>query len=456
MAAGSRTITVVGGGLAGCEAAWQAAEMGVPVVLHEMRPHRMTPAHLSGRLAELVCSNSLGSDQPDRAGGLLKEELRRLGSMVLACADACRVPAGGALAVDRDRFAAAVTENVKGHPSIRLVRSEVEAVPEGPAIIATGPLTSRTLADAITHLTGQEHLHFFDAIAPIVGADSVDMSVAFRASRYGRGGPDYVNCPMSEVEYRTFVEALVAADRIPLRDFELQDARFFEGCLPVEVLASRGADALAFGPLRPVGLTDPRTGRRPYAVVQLRQENILGSAYNMVGFQTNLRYGEQKRVFGLIPGLARAEFVRLGEMHRNTFIRSPLLLDPCGGFRGRPDLFFAGQITGIEGYVGSIASGWVAGVNLARRIQGQPAAVPPRETMVGSLYHYVSHADPDTFQPMKATFGLLPPLEGPKVRKKQVRRRAQANRALAAIETFADDVFGSHSQDHTPTNHPNT
>jgi len=426
-------LTVIGGGLAGCEAAWQAAERGVEVVLYEMRPRRMTPAHVSDRLAELVCSNSLGSDLPDRAPGLLKAELRRLGSLVLACADATRVPAGSALAVDRERFAEEVTRRIEAHPRIQVVREEVVQIPDGPVIIATGPLTSEPLAQAIAELTGREYLYFYDAMAPIVAADSIDMSIAFRASRYGKGGADYINCPMTEEEYDRFVEALVTAERIPLRDFEQEDPRFFEGCLPIEVLAARGRDALAYGPLRPVGLVDPRTGRRPYAVVQLRRDNVAGTLYNMVGFQTNLRYGEQERVFRMIPGLEQAEFVRYGQMHRNTFLNAPLLLEPTMAFRGRPGLFFAGQITGVEGYVGSIGSGWVAGVNAARFVLGQKPLILPPTTMLGALCRYVSHADPTVFQPMKANFGLLPPLPQ-RIRDKAQRYRAYAQRALTDLE----------------------
>jgi len=428
-------ITIIGGGLAGSEAAWQAAERGVHVTLYEMRPHKMTPAHVSGRLAELVCSNSLGSDLPDRAAGLLKAELRVLNSLVLACADETRVPAGGALAVDRELFAAAVTRRVASLPRVRIVRQEVTAIPDGPAVIATGPLTSVALAGRIAALTGQDHLYFYDALAPIVSADSIDMSVAFRASRYGRGDADYINCPLTEEEYGRFVDALIAAERIPLHDFERQDARFFEGCLPVEVLAARGRDALAFGPLRPVGLTDPRTGQRPYAVVQLRQDNLAGTLYNLVGFQTNLRYGEQERVFRLIPGLEQADFVRFGHMHRNTFINAPLLLEPTMGFRTRPDLFFAGQITGVEGYVGSVGSGWVAGVNAARFVLELDPLVLPETSMLGALCHYVSRADPAAFQPMKANFGLMPPLSPP-VRNKRKRYRAYATRALADLKSM--------------------
>jgi methylenetetrahydrofolate--tRNA-(uracil-5-)-methyltransferase len=428
------TITVVGGGLAGSEAAWQAAEQGVDVILYEMRPHKTTPAHVSGRLAELVCSNSLGSDLPDRAAGLLKAELRHLNSLVLACADTTRLPAGGALAVDRERFAAEVTRRIEGHPRIEVVHEEVMAIPGGPAVIATGPLTSDALAGAIAELAGQDHLYFYDALSPIVSADSIDMSFAFRASRYSKGDADYINCPMTEVEYERFVEALVAAERLVLREFEQDDARFFEGCLPVEVLAARGRDALAFGPLRPVGLTNPRTGKRPHAVVQLRQDNLAGTLYNLVGFQTNLRYGEQERVFRLIPGLAQAEFVRYGQMHRNTFINAPLLLEPTMAFRGRLSLFFAGQITGVEGYVGSVGSGWVAGVNAARFALGEEMLELPQTTMLGALCQYVSRAEPVAFQPMKANFGLLPPLDPP-VRNKRKRHQAYAERAISALQS---------------------
>jgi methylenetetrahydrofolate--tRNA-(uracil-5-)-methyltransferase len=433
------TISVVGGGLAGSEAAWQAAERGVVVALYEMRPLKMTPAHVSGALAELVCSNSLGSDLPDRAAGLLKAELRHLDSLVLACADATRVPAGGALAVDRGCFAAEVTHRIESHPRIRLVREEVTAIPAAPAVIASGPLTSDALAAAIAALAGQESLYFYDALAPIVAADSVDMSVAFRASRYGEAGDgDYINCPLTEEEYVRFVEGLLVAERIPLREFEREDARFFEGCLPVEVLAARGRDALAFGPLRPVGLTDPRTGKRPYAVVQLRQDNLAGTLYNLVGFQTNLKYGEQERVFRTIPGLARAEFVRYGQMHRNTFVNAPLLLDATMEFRQEPGLFFAGQITGVEGYVGSVGCGWLAGVNAARCALGQPLVTLPPTTMLGALCHYVSHADPATFQPMKANFGLLPPLDPP-IRGKRRRYEVYVARAMAALAEITND-----------------
>ncbi len=431
-------LMVIGGGLAGTEAAWQAAERGMAVELFEMRPTRTTPAHTSSLLAELVCSNSLGSKLVDRAPGLLKEELRRLGSMVIACADATAVPAGGALAVDREAFAQSVTERIESHSRITLRRQEVRELPEGlPVVVATGPLTSPELADSIARLTGSAYLYFYDAMAPIVTADSIDMSVAFRASRYGQGGGegDYINCPLNKIEYDHFVGELVGAETAVLRDFELEDPNFFEACLPVEVLGQRGDQALAFGPLKPVGLTDPRTGRRPYAVVQLRQDNHSATLYNLVGFQTNLTWGEQERVFRLIPGLAHAEFVRLGQMHRNTFINAPALLLGTMQLRAKQDLFFAGQITGTEGYVGSVASGFVAGLNAARLANGLNLVSFPGTTMLGALCGYVSNTNPEGFQPMKANFGLLPSLEPP-VRKKRERYAAYARRALLDLERF--------------------
>ncbi|MGD8473453.1 MAG: FADH(2)-oxidizing methylenetetrahydrofolate--tRNA-(uracil(54)-C(5))-methyltransferase TrmFO [Anaerolineae bacterium] len=433
-------LMVIGGGLAGSEAAWQAAERGLAVALYEMRPRQMTPAHVTGLLAELVCSNSLGSKLVDRAPGLLKEELRRLGSLVVACADETAVPAGGALAVDRDAFAQRVTERVEGHPKITLHREEVKDIAQGlPVVVATGPLTSPALADVVAGMTGSIYLYFYDAMAPIVTAESIDMSVAFRASRYGRGegAGDYINCPMSQGEYERFVEELVNAETIALRDFEREDPKFFEACLPVEVLAERGERALAFGPLKPVGLTDPRTGRRPHAVVQLRQDNHSATLYNFVGFQTNLAWGEQERVFRLIPGLEQAEFVRFGQMHRNTFINAPSLLLPTMQFRSRADLFFAGQITGTEGYIGSVASGFVAGMNAARLVDGLDPVSFPVSTMIGALCNYVSNAEPDGFQPMKPNFGLLPPLDPP-VRKKRERYAAYARRALAELQSAID------------------
>jgi len=434
---GQQELQVVGGGLAGSEAAWQAAEQGVQVTLYEMRPHKSTPAHTTGQLAELVCSNSLGSVLVDRAPGLLKEELKRLGSLILSCAEESAVPAGGALAVDRDRFAQTVTARIAAHPRITLIRREVIDVPDGPTVMATGPLTSEALSASIARLTGEESLYFYDAMAPIVAAETIDRAIAFRASRYGRGTDDtgdYLNCPLNRLEYERFVDALLAAETIPLRDFEREDAHFFEGCLPVEVLAGRGRDALAYGPLRPVGLIDPRSGRRPHAVVQLRQDNLAATLFNLVGFQTNLRWSEQDRVCRLIPGLEQAEFVRYGQMHRNTFINSPRLLDETMQFRNRPGLFFAGQIVGAEGYIGNAGTGWLAGANAARWVQGRDLLALPRETMLGALCHYVSHATPSEFQPMKANFGLLPPLAKP-VRKKRDRYRAYADRALAALQS---------------------
>ena len=426
-------LTVIGGGLAGSEAAWQAAQRGIEVTLYEMRPEVMTPAHVSGDLAELVCSNSLGSNLEDRAPGLLKAELRQLNSVILACADETAVPAGGALAVGREAFARLVTERVAGHPRITVVRQEVRTIPDGVVVIATGPLTSDALADEIAALTGQDHLYFYDAMAPIVTYESIDQSKVFRASRYGRGD-DYINCPMSEAEYDAFVEALLAAETIPLRQFEREDEHFFEACLPVEVIARRGRMALAYGPLKPVGLTDPRTGRRPFAVVQLRQDNLAATLYNLVGFQTNLKWGEQERVFRMIPGLEHAEFVRFGQMHRNTFIHSPDLLNPTMEFRARPGLFFGGQITGTEGYIASAASGLVAGLNAARLILGQPLLTFPPTTMIGALCRYVTTACGE-FQPMKPNFGLLPPLERAPRRKRE-RHRAYAERALRDLESF--------------------
>ncbi|MGE5072091.1 MAG: methylenetetrahydrofolate--tRNA-(uracil(54)-C(5))-methyltransferase (FADH(2)-oxidizing) TrmFO, partial [Anaerolineae bacterium] len=404
-------LTVIGGGLAGSEAAWQAAERGLSVDLYEMRPAVATGAHVTGYLAELVCSNSLGSNLPDRASGLLKTEARRLGSMLVACAEQTAVPAGAALAVDRDAFAALVTERVQAHPRINVVRQELTEIPDGLTIVASGPLTSAALSDHIARLTGKAGLFFFDAISPIVARDTIDMSIAFRASRReqvdGNQG-DYINCPLDRDQYYSFVDALVRAERIELRSFEeairsgVKAGHFFEGCLPVEVIAERGRDSLAFGPLRPVGLRDPRTGRRPYAVVQLRQDNLAGDLFNIVGFQTNLKYPEQKRVFRLIPGLEQAEFHRYGQMHRNTFIAAPEVLLPCLQLASRPEIFFAGQLTGIEGYLGNIASGVLAGINAAQVARGAAPLVLPETTMLGALCHYVSHADMRDFQPMKS------------------------------------------------------
>jgi methylenetetrahydrofolate--tRNA-(uracil-5-)-methyltransferase len=442
-------VVVIGAGLAGSEAAWQAAQRGLRVRLYEMRPAQNTPAHHTSQCAELVCSNSLGSNAPDRALGLLKNELRRLGSLNIACADATALPAGDALAVDRDRFSQLVTAQLASHLNIEIVREEIGDVPTGqPTIIATGPLTSPVLAEAIRRLAGQSYLYFFDAMAPIVAADSIDLAVAFRANRYSRSRQrsdelaqpeepgDYLNCPLDRDQYFAFVEAVKAAEKIELHRFEQDDAtrRYFEGCLPIEVLAERDPQALAYGPMRPVGLTDPRMmDRRPFAVVQLRQDNIANTLYNMVGFQTNIKWGDQERVLRMIPGLASAEFVRFGQMHRNVFINSPRLLWPTLQWRDRANLFCAGQITGTEGYVGSTAGGWLAGVNAARCVAGESPIELPRTTMLGALMYYITHAEPDAFQPMKATFGLLPELDSP-IRDKRARAAAYAARSQEALE----------------------
>lgn len=443
-------LTVIGGGLAGSEAAWQAAQRGIEVCLYEMRPVIETGAHVSEQLAELICSNSLGSNLPDRASGLLKEEVRRLGSLLLACAEETALPAGGALAVDREAFATCVTERVTSHPRIQLIREEVTHIPDGPTVVASGPLTSSALADSICRLSGEESLFFYDAIAPVVSRDSIDMNIAYRASRWGVGEQetgDYINCPLTEEEYDRFVEALNSAGRIQLREFEraLQSGvqagpqEFFEGCLPVEIIAGRGHDSLAFGPMRPVGLRDPRTGKRPYAVLQLRQDNLAGTLYNLVGFQTNLTFPEQKRVFHLIPGLEQAEFARYGQMHRNTFIASPKLLRPTLQFISRDDLFFAGQITGIEGYMGNISSGLLAGWNAARLLEGMNPVELPLATMLGSLCYYVTHADLKDFQPMKANYGILPPLENPPKGKRE-RASAYGERSLRELNEFLESL----------------
>jgi len=441
-------LNIIGGGLAGSEAAWQAAQSGLKVKLFEMRPSIPTGAHLGSDLAELVCSNSLGSNLPDRASGVLKNDLRQLGSMLLDCAEATALPAGAALAVDREAFARLVTEKIQSHSNIQLIREEVKEIPETPTIIASGPLTSESLSRSIASLSGEEHLFFFDAIAPIVHADSINMEIAFRASRYGAGEQDegdYINCPLSKDEYYAFVGALQNAERIELRSFEdailsgVKAGAFFEGCLPVEVIAGRGEDSLAYGPMRPVGLRDPRTGKRPYAVVQLRQDNLAGSLYNLVGFQTNLKFPEQKRVLRMIPGLEKAEFERFGQMHRNTFIASPKLLRPTLQHITRDDLFFAGQITGVEGYMGNIATGMLAGINASRLLQNKTPFTLPNETMLGALCHYITHADLKDFQPMKANFGILPPLTLEKRVGKRERGQLYADRAAHSLKNFLDE-----------------
>ena len=436
-------VTIIGGGLAGCEAAWQLAARGIPVRLYEMRPQQPTEAHQTDRLAELVCSNSMGSTLPDRALGILKNEMIRLGSLIIATAFKHAVPAGHALAVSRDDFAQEITETIHGHPLIEVTRAEVTAIPTGRVIVATGPLTSTALTAHIQALTGQQHLYFYDAMAPIVLAESIDMNIAFRASRYdkenGAGSGDaendgdYINCPFNRDEYVRFVEAVLAAPKIELKTPDKELERYFEGCMPIEALAARGPQALSFGPMRPVGLRDPRTGRRPWAVVQLRQDNVAGTLYNMVGFQTNIRWGAQEGALRLIPGLAQAEFVRLGQMHRNTFINSPTLLEPTLQFRSRPDLFFAGQITGTEGYVGSTMGGLMAGINMARLVQGEPLLTLPPTTMIGALLHYITHADPANFQPMKANMGLLPDMPA-WIKGREQRYAAYGERARADLE----------------------
>ena len=440
-------LIVIGGGLAGSEAAWQAAQRGLKVSLYEMRPGLQTGAHQSQDLAELVCSNSLGSNLPDRASGLLKDEARMLGSMLLSCAEEAEVPAGGALAVDRELFAQKVTEQIERHPNIEILREEAKEIPNSLTIIASGPLTSPTLSQSIAKLSSEEHLFFFDAIAPVIHAESINMEIAFRASRYGSNIEDvgdYINCPFTKDEYYAFVDALIRSERIELRSFEdaiktgVKAGHFFEGCLPIEIIAERGLDSLAYGPMRPVGLRDPRTGKRPHAVVQLRQDNLAGSLYNLVGFQTNLKFPEQRRVLRMIPGLEKAEFLRYGQMHRNTFIASPKLLLPTLQAKQRSDLLFAGQITGVEGYMGNIATGLLAGINAARLHHNQQPIVLPETTMLGGLCHYVTHADLKDFQPMKANFGIMPALETRVV--KRERGKAYAERALTDLRNTLNNI----------------
>ena len=433
------TITIYGAGLAGCEAAWQAVRGGVSVRLVEMKPHSYTPAHHSEGFAELVCSNSLRSDSLANAVGLLKEELRRMGSLVMEAADATRVPAGSALAVDRDRFSAYITEKIKNHPDIECVSAEADGVREGEvSVIATGPLTSDKMADYIANTLGCGGLHFFDAAAPIVDADTINTDVAFFASRYDKGDADYINCPMTEEQYTAFWEALISAEEAPLKDFDREEQKklkVFEGCMPVEVMARRGKDTLVYGPLKPVGLVDKRTGKPSYAVVQLRCENLEKTMYNLVGFQTHLTFGEQKRVFRMIPGLENAEFLRYGIMHRNTYLNSPDLLDTTYAMRSHPEIFFAGQMTGVEGYIESAGSGFVAGLNAARRARGEEPLVFPKTTMLGAMAHYVAFGGVSSdFVPMNANFGIIEPLgyrvKGGKVAKNE----ALAQRSLAEIE----------------------
>ncbi len=429
-------IHVIGAGLAGSEAAWQIARRGVKVHLYEMRPQKTTPAHTTGSFAELVCSNSLRSDFLINAAGLLKEEMRRLDSLIIKCAEKHRVPAGGALAVDREGYAAEVTKVLESEPFVEIHQEEITELrlnDGAPVVLATGPLTSDALAEKLRILTGEEYLYFFDAVAPIVTYESINRSRIFFSSRYDKGEPAYLNCPMTKKEYLDFWEALMAAERAPLRKFEME--KHFEGCLPVEVIAERGPNTLLFGPLKPVGLTDPNTGEQPYAVVQLRQDNQAGTLFNLVGFQTNLKWGEQEKVFRMIPGLESAEFVRYGVMHRNTYINAPLLLENTLMCRKKDALFIAGQLTGVEGYVESAASGILAGINAVRLLKGEKLAVMPEETALGALMHYIANAAADNFQPMNINFGLLPPL-AKRIRSKQERNKAYAERALKALEDW--------------------
>ena len=444
-------LIVIGGGLAGSEAAWQAAERGLGVTLYEMRPKMSTGAHTTPHLAELVCSNSLGTRRADRASGLLKMELRMLGSLLIRCAEEAAVPAGGALAVDRNEFSRLVTRAVEGHNNIEVIREEVTDIPDQMAVVASGPLTSQRLSEQISELTGDEHLYFYDAISPVVFKESIDMSIAFRGSRYSRGDKqegDYINCPMTEGEYNRFINELMSSERIELKEFELDINngvnagfhQFFEGCLPIEIMAQRGRESLAFGPLRPVGLVDPRSGNRPYAVVQLRQDNLADTLYNLVGFQTNLKFSEQRRVLRMIPGLENVEFARYGQMHRNTFIFSPANLRQTLQFKRRNNLFFAGQITGVESYAGNIATGVLAGLNCARYLHGQSLLALPRTTMLGALCHYITHASQEDFQPMKANFGILPKLEGERKLNKSARYEAYSARAMDDLGAYLESV----------------
>ncbi|HZS08887.1 MAG TPA: methylenetetrahydrofolate--tRNA-(uracil(54)-C(5))-methyltransferase (FADH(2)-oxidizing) TrmFO [Blastocatellia bacterium] len=439
-----QTIKVIGGGLAGSEAAWQAARRGLKVRLYEMRPARPTGAHRTGNLAELVCSNSLKSDQPDTAPRLLKDEMRAGGSLLLELADRCAVPAGGALAVDREKFSALVTERLAAHPNIEIIREEVTTInPEEITIVASGPLASPALSEAIARLAGTDGLYFYDALSPIVDGETINFDAAFRAARYGKGGDDYVNCPMTKDEYDRFYDALVSAETVKPHSEELEEEKYFEGCLPIEELARRGRDTLRFGPMKPVGLPNPRTGREAWAVVQLRLEDLMAEAYNIVGFQCHLKYGEQKRVLQLIPGLENAEFIRFGQMHRNTYICSPKLLRETLQMREHPRVLFAGQVSGIEGYTEAMATGMITGMNAARIANGLAAAAPPRASAIGSLAYYLANADARNFQPANTTFALLPPLgadERKKAKRKAERHRLQVERGLAEFRDWLETI----------------
>jgi methylenetetrahydrofolate--tRNA-(uracil-5-)-methyltransferase len=432
-----KMVNVVGAGLAGSEAAWQLAKRGIKVRLYEMRPVKQTPAHHTDKFAELVCSNSLRANTLTNAVGVLKEEMRIFDSVIIGSADASSVPAGGALAVDRHDFAARVTEQVKNHPNVTVINEEVTGIPAGPTIIATGPLTSEALSQGLKELTGEEYLYFYDAAAPIIEKDSIDMEKVYLKSRYDKGEAAYLNCPMTEEEFNIFYEALIEAETVPLKEFEKEV--FFEGCMPIEVMANRGRKTMLFGPMKPVGLENPKTGKRPYAVVQLRQDDAAGTLYNIVGFQTHLKWGPQKEVIRLIPGLENAEIVRYGVMHRNTFINSPKVLKATYQFNNREDLFFAGQMTGVEGYVESAASGLIAGINAARFVQGASPVEFPTETAMGSMAHYITTTNAKNFQPMNANFGLLPGLPV-KIKNKQERNEALASRALETIQKFVKNL----------------
>lgn len=436
-----KKVIIVGAGMAGSEAAWQVAQRGIKVDLYEMRPEKSTPAHKTEKFAELVCSNSLRGAGLENAVGLLKEEMRQLNSIIMESADINRVPAGGALAVDREGFSQYITDKVKNHPNVTVINKEIETIPQEDdaiTIIASGPLTSEVLAKSIGELTGQDYFYFYDAAAPLISKESIDMSKAYRASRYGKGTADYINCPMDKEEYEKFWQELTTAELAPIKEFE--KAKFFEGCMPVEEMARRGIDTLLYGPLKPVGLEDPKTGKRPYAVVQLRQDNAADSLYNIVGFQTHLKWPEQKRVFGLIPGLENAEFVRYGVMHRNTFINSPELLRPTLQYKDRDDLLFAGQMTGVEGYIESAASGLVAGVNAAYLAKGENPVIFSEQTAHGSMCKYITSAVAKHFQPMNANFGLMPPLEE-RIRDKKLKKQKIAERALEFLAKFKIDVL---------------
>lgn len=438
------SVKVIGAGLAGCEAAWQLAQQGIVVTLYEMKPKKFSPAHKYSGFSELVCSNSLKAERLESAAGLLKEEMRRLGSLSMMAAEVSKVPAGGALAVNREQFSDFITEKIRSHPLMAVVEGEVTDIPDGNVVIATGPLTSDALSDSINRLVGADYLYFHDAAAPIVTEDSLDRTLVFGASRYGRGGEDYLNCPMNKDEYLAFYNELINAETAPLHDFDnAGNYKVYEGCMPIEALAKRGVDCPRFGPMKPVGLIDPRTGKRPYAVVQLRMENLDGTLYNLVGFQTNLKFWEQKRVFSMIPGLQNADFMRYGVMHRNTYLNSPKLLDRHFCLKADPRIYFAGQITGVEGYIESAASGIYAGMCLARRLKNLPEITLPRETMLGALANYVEEGSPSGFQPMGSNMGILPELPE-KIKGKQEKYAALADRALSALD---DVMTGGKNED---------